>query len=62
MRTLAYASIILAATLFIMGSIEKLGVSLLVTISPVGYVKAATIFLLFGLNFEFIELLSKKSK
>jgi len=60
MKNLAYISIILASIAFILGLLEKTGVSIISLVSPVGYIKAASIFLLFGINFELMELLSRK--
>jgi len=60
MKTLAYVSVLLALAAFILGLVEKLGISVMHVVSPVGYIKAATIFLLFGMNFALLEMLNRK--
>ena len=54
MRTLAYVSVILAIVVFIFGLLAKLGVSVVGIVSPIGFMKATMVFLLFGINFELL--------
>ncbi len=60
MKILAFAAIILAAAMFMLGLMEKLGIAVLTIVSPIGFVKTATVLLLLGINFELLELLHKK--
>ena len=59
MRNLALISIVLAVISLIMGILMKLGMPPILNTGPMGTIKGASAFLLFGINFELLELLKK---
>ena len=61
MKSLSYLSIVIAIMCLLAALAEKFGLASLTTVvSPIGFMKATAVALLFGINFALLELVDKK--